>query len=109
MISDFICLEEMEGSANSMIYMCSLPDPDLEHEDSMVLCGYVRLWQNPNTSDCTLNIELQRNFASLCAGETYERDHLVFTILDIIRRDTGLALNTVRTLLYDFDGTIHRF
>jgi len=104
MISDFICLEEMEGSENSVIYMFSLPDPNLEHGDDMVLCGYVQVWQDLGTDAFTINIELLDNFKELCDGDTYHRKQLVSTIMDIVSQNTGFDLSDSRIQLQDYIG-----
>lgn len=106
MISDFICLEEMEGSSTGVVYMCSLPDPDLTHDDHMVLCGYVRLWQEPDDDIPTINIELLPNFEELCAGDTYQREAFVAAILDLIACDTGLDFSESRIQIRDFIGKL---
>ncbi len=105
MISEFICLEMIKRSSEDTIYRCSLPDPDIEHEDSMVLCGYVQFFRDFDTMGATIKIELLSNFRELCAGDIYQRKQFVSTILDLIRRDTYFEENDVRIILYDFKGS----
>lgn len=102
MISDFIVLEEMEGSENRTVYMCSLPDPNLEHEDGMIFCGYVQRWWDPDMEG--INIELLDNFKALCAGDTYQRKHFVSAVLDILEWSAGHSLKDAEILLHDFLG-----
>lgn len=105
MISEFICLEMIERSDEGTMYQCSLPDPDIEHEDSMVLCGYVQFCRDSDTAGDTIKIELLSNFRELCIGDIYQRKQFVSTILDVIRRDTYFEENDVRIILYDFEGS----
>lgn len=105
MISDFICLEMIKRSSEDTMYRCSLPDPDIEHEDSMVLCGYVQFCRNSGMAGDTIKIELLSNFRELCIGDVYQRKQFVSTILDIISRNTYFEENHVRIILYDFEGS----
>ena len=105
MISEFICLEMIESSSEDTMYRCSLPDPDIEHEDSMVLCGYVQLRRDSDTAGDTIKIELLSNFSELCIGDIYQRKQFVSTVLDIIRRDTYFEEKDVRIILRDFEGS----
>lgn len=105
MISEFICLEMIKRSSEDTMYRCSLPDPDIEHEDSMVLCGYVQFCRGFDTVGDTIKIELLSNFRELCIGEIYQQKQFVSTILGIIRRDTYFEEDDVRIILYDFEGS----
>lgn len=105
MISEFICLEMIKRSDEGTMYQCSLPDPDIEHEDSMVLCGFVQFCRYSDLVGDTIKIVLLSNFRELCIGDIYQRKQFVSTILDIIRRDKYFEENDVRIILYDFDGS----
>lgn len=104
MISEFICLEMIESSSESIMYQCSLPDPDIEHEDNMVLCGFVQLCRYFDLEDDTIKILLLNNFEKLCIGDIYQRKQFVSTILDIIRHDIYFEENDIRIIMCDFEG-----
>ena len=104
MISDFICLEVAEQTEGRTMYICSLPDPNISHEDQMVACGYVWLLQDPASGTCSVWIGLRDNFKDLCAGETYQRNHFVRTILYLVGQDTGFELTEAKIVLSDIDG-----
>lgn len=104
MISDFICMEKMEQSDKRTTYICSLPDPDISHEDQMVSCGYVWFLQSKGSEPCSVWIGLRSNFRELCVGEIYQRYHFVRTILELIGQDAGCELTDVRIILSDFAG-----
>lgn len=104
MISDFIGLERVRCSSQGMEYQCSLPDPDIEHEEQMVLCGYVRVYWDSDRAGDIIKIELLGNFRELCIGDIYQRKHFVSTILYLISRDTYFEENNVRIILHDFEG-----
>ena len=104
MISEFICLEMIERSDEGTMYQCSLPDPDIEHEDSMVLCGFVQFCRYFDLAGDTIKIVLLSSFEKLCIGDIYQRKQFVSTILDIVRRDTYFEENEIRIILCDFEG-----
>lgn len=95
----------IKRSSEDTIYRCSLPDPDIEHEDSMVVCGYVQLCRHSAAACATIKIELLSNFRELCVGDIYQRKQFASTILNLIRRDTYFEENDVRIILYDFEGS----
>lgn len=105
MISDFIELKMIMRSPEGAEYQCNLPDPDIEHEECMVLCGHVRIYWDSDRANATIKIELLDNFRELCIGDIYQRKQFVSTILDIIGRDICFEQNASRIILHDFAGS----
>lgn len=106
MISDFIYLEKKCCSKGIIIFCCSLPDPGEFSECDMIECGriIVDLSYLPNQS--RIEIELFENFKTLCVGETYQRNHFVNTILDIIQMKIGYSILNPLIVLKDFVGEV---
>ena len=105
MISEFICLEEVQGSDHSVTYMCSLPDPDIDSDLKMIHCGMVHLWEDFASGDCTIYIELLDNFQLLCAGDTYQRKPFLSTILYMLNCKTAFELTHAKIIVKDFMGS----
>lgn len=77
MISEFVWIEQLNQSGDSLHFACSLPDPDLYGDDKMIVCGDIvcKLGIDGNVSN--VNIVLFENIRELCVGETYQRRSFV--------------------------------
>lgn len=104
MISEFIWIDLIEQTNSSFHCFCSLPDPNLENEDEMVVCGDITCDCQITTKVVNVVIKLYTNFKELCIGDIYQRKDFVKTLFYIIKIKYGLCFDDVKIDLYDSWG-----
>ncbi len=107
MISDFIWIEFVEQSENSLCFSCSLPDPNLYTEEEMIICGSIVLRKEIDSPCETLDITLFQNFMSLCIGDTYQRHDFVQTIVFVLENKFGIFITNAYIKLLDSWGEFY--
>lgn len=105
MISEFIWIELIEQTKNSILCSCSLPNPDLDGEEEMVVCGRIEYLYNLELGCDTLRINLFNNFKCLCVGDTYQRKNFVQTIVLMLNIKYEIRIQNIHIILSDCWGT----
>lgn len=105
MISEFIWLELIEQKKNRICCSCSLPDPDLDSDEDMIVCGDIECLFDFNSGNVTMKIFLYENFKSLCVGDSYQRKNFVQTLILALRVKYGVILQNVYIILTDCWGS----
>lgn len=110
MISDFLSLELEQRTESGENYICYLPDPDIYGDYRMIACGHIAVVENQSSGRCTIRIELDDNFESLCVGDIYQRKAFLMSFFCLIRQKTAFNLEHASIILKDpmgiyIDGT----
>ena len=103
MISEFIWLELVEQTKNSLRVSCSLPDPGLYSDEEMIVCGEIESDFNNDTA--TVKVSLFDNFKNLCVGDSYQRKNFVQTVIMILNMKYGVDIQSAYVVLSDCWGT----
>lgn len=104
MISDFIWIELIEQTENHIICSCSLPDPDLDSDEDMLVCGKVECVFGINDENDTLKIMLFDNFKDLCVGDFYQRKNFVQTIILVLNMKYQIEMQDANIVFVDCWG-----
>lgn len=105
MISDFIWLEQIEQTKEGIICSCSLPNPDLDDEEEMIICGQVEYLYGLEPNSETLRIDLFNNFRHLCVGDTYQRKNFVQAIVLALNINYKIRMQNIHINISDCWGT----
>ena len=105
MISDFIWLEQVEKESGHLCFTCSLPDPDLNNDDDMIVCGTIKCLYNDCLPNNEITISLFDNFVDLCVGDTYQRAAFVQTISFLLCTKYGVGTKDSFFYISDCWGT----
>ena len=93
MISDFVWLDQVNRRDGKLCCTCSLPDPDLESDDEMIVCGFVECAYDDKLANNEISIVLSEKFEKLCIGDSYQRKHFAQTIAFILNSKYGININ----------------
>lgn len=105
MISEFIGLDYVDSKDNTVKYNCSLPDPDLDDDKTMVTCGEI-ICTIDKESNCTnLNLHLFKVFEKLCIMDVYQRKNFIETIKDLLILDKDYRFHNTHVDIIDCWGT----
>lgn len=105
MISEFIWLELIEQTKNGILCSCNLPNPDLDSDEKMVVCGRIEYLYDLELDCDILKINMFNNFKCLCVGDTYQRKNFVQTIVLALNMKYKIHMQNIHITLSDCWGT----